>query len=172
MTQAIELKVVGRDSTICSLPATDIKKIGGHMANLRFPNINSTILSARLTKDVELKYLPNGTPLAKLSLAFNRNYQKNGEWKQETGYINATVWNKKGEACAEYLSKGSPVLVEGYLRTNSFTDKNKNPRQIMELVATKISFLEKKEENDNVESEHNNEKQAPVAEISDTDVPF
>jgi len=137
---------------------------------LRFPNVNSMILSARLTKDVELKYLQSGTPVAKLSVAFNRNYQKNGEWQQETGYMNVTVWNKRAEQCAENLSKGCPVLIEGYIRTNQFTDKKGNDRQITELVATKISFLEKTDVNNNMEDKHETKK--PVAEVTDNDVPF
>ena len=56
---------------------------------LRFPNINSMVISGRLTRDVDLRYTPTGTPVAKLSLAFDRNYQKGGEWLQETSYLDA-----------------------------------------------------------------------------------
>jgi len=148
---------------------------------LRFPNINSMIISGRLTRDVELRYLPNGTPVAKLSLAFNRNYQKNGEWQQETGYIDVVVWSKRGEQCAEYLHKGSPVLVEGYLKTHSYVDKNEQNRKVTEIVSTKVSFLEKEsyDSNSNEEfqpsdnSSNKSTKQSqPVAEVTDDDVPF
>jgi len=146
---------------------------------LRFPNINSIVMSGRLTRDVELRYLQNGTPLAKLSLAFNRNYQKNGEWQQETGYIDISVWSKRGEQCAEYLHKGSPVIVEGYLRTHSYVDKNEQTRKVTEIVATKVSFLEKESYNANPNEEYQSSesgnKPAPVkpdAEVTDDDVPF
>jgi len=139
------------------------------------------IISGRLTRDVELRYLPNGTPVAKLSLAFNRNYQKNGEWQQETGYIDVVVWSKRGEQCAEYLHKGSPVLVEGYLKTHSYVDKNEQNRKVTEIVSTKVSFLEKEsyDSNSNEEfqpsdnSSNKSTKQSqPVAEVTDDDVPF
>jgi len=146
---------------------------------LRFPNINSITISGRLTRDVELRYLQNGTPVAKLSIAFNRNYQKNGEWQQETGYIDIVVWSKRGEQCAEYLHKGSPVLVEGYLRTNSYVDKNEQNRKVTEIVSSKVSFLEKEsyntDSNDEFQPSDNlNKKKVsqPVAEVTDDDVPF
>jgi len=137
------------------------------------------IISGRLTRDVELRYLQNGTPVAKLSLAFNRNYQKNGEWQQETGYIDVVVWSKRGEQCAEYLHKGSPVLVEGYLKTHSYVDKNEQNRKVTEIVSSKVSFLEKEsyDSNSNEEfqpSDNSGKKNTsqPVAEVTDDDVPF
>jgi len=115
------------------------------MSELRLPKINSVVLSGRLTRDVELRFLKNdeGTPVAKLSLAFDRSYQKDGEWEKETSYIDIVVWNKRGERCAEHLHKGSPVLIEGYLKTRSYQDKDNNSRKITEIVAYKVNFLEK-----------------------------
>ncbi len=142
-------------------------------SELRFPKINTIIISGRLTRDVDLRYLPNGTPVAKLPIAFDRSYQKDGEWQQETSYIDIVVWSKRGEQCAEYLHKGSPVLLEGYLRTRSYVDNNNQNRKITEIVAQKISFLEKsdisKEKN---EEPSNTEAKAPAANVTDDDVPF
>jgi single-strand DNA-binding protein len=61
------------------------------MSELRFPKINMIVLSGRLTRDVDLRYIPSGTAVAKLSLAFDRSYQKNGEWQQETSYLDVVV---------------------------------------------------------------------------------
>jgi single-strand DNA-binding protein len=145
------------------------------MSELRFPKINTVILSGRLTRDVELRYLPNGTPVAKLSLAFDRSYQKDGEWQQDTSYIDVTVWSKRGEQCAEYLHKGSPVLVEGYLRTHSYVDSNNQNRKSTEIVAYKVSFLEKSgtaaEDFKNFDNQPTNTVEAD-ATITDDDVPF
>lgn len=140
------------------------------MSELRLPHINYIVISGRLTRDVELKFTPSGTPVAKLSLAFDRSYQKNGEWEKETSYLDAVVWDKRGEQCAEYLRKGSPVLVEGYIKTRTYQDKNNNNRKITEIVANKVSFLEKTVEDkpeDKPEdvSQHNQE-------ITDDNVPF
>ncbi|MCF7858263.1 MAG: single-stranded DNA-binding protein [Candidatus Cloacimonetes bacterium] len=143
---------------------------------LRFPNINTIVISGRLTRDVELRYLQNGTPIAKLSIAFNRNYQKNGEWHQETSFIDVVVWSKRGEQCAEYLHKGSPVIIEGYLRTHSYVDKNDQNRKVTEVIAGKVSFLEKDgyNTNDDYSKSDNtdNSKDKPDAEVTDDDVPF
>ena len=110
---------------------------------LRLPRVNSIVISGRLTKDIELKYTTNETPVAKLSLAFDRSYQKDGEWQQETSYIDIVVWSKRAEQCAEFLHKGSPILVEGYLKTRTYVDKDNQNRKITEIVGSRISFLEK-----------------------------
>ena len=145
------------------------------MSELRLPRINYVVLSGRLTRDVELRFTPNGTPVDRLSLAFDRNYQKEGEWQQETSYLDVVVWNKRGEQCAEYLQKGSPVLVEGYLNTRSYQDRDSNSRKVTEIIANKINFLEKKPfGNDDFggqpDDKHDDDKFAP--EITDDDVPF
>ena len=146
------------------------------MSELRFPKINSVIISGRLTRDVDLRYIPNGTAVAKLSLAFDRSYQKNGEWQQETSYIDVVVWSKRGEQCAESLHKGSPVLVEGHLRTRSYVDSNNQNRKITEVVANKISFLEKTGFADDQEPESAGKTGFPTEDhadnITDDDVPF
>ena len=142
-------------------------------SELRFPKINTIIISGRLTRDVDLRYLPNGTPVAKLPIAFDRSYQKDGEWQQETSYIDIVVWSKRGEQCAEYLHKGSPVLLEGYLRTRSYVDNNNQNRKITEIVAQKISFLEKSDiSTEKNEEPSNTEAKAPAANVTDDDVPF
>ena len=142
-------------------------------SELRFPKINTVIISGRLTREVDLRYLPNGTPVAKLPIAFDRSYQKDGEWQQETSYIDIVVWSKRGEQCAEYLHKGSPVLIEGYLKTRSYVDNNNQNRKITEITAQKISFLEKSDFNtEKIEEPLNTETKAPEANVTDDDVPF
>lgn len=146
------------------------------MSELRFPKINSVIISGRLTRDVDLRYIPNGTAVAKLSLAFDRSYQKNGEWQQETSYLDVIVWSKRGEQCAENLHKGSPVVVEGYIRTRSYVDSNNQNRKATEIVANKISFLEKTgfgpDQDFEPTGKTNFQKEDSEANITDDDVPF
>ena len=145
------------------------------MSELRLPRVNYVILSGRLTRDVELRFTPSGTPVAKLSLAFDRSYQKDGEWQQETSYLDVIVWNKRGEQCAESLQKGSPVLVEGYLKTRSYQDKDGNNRKVTEIVAVKVNFLEKRSYNTEefpAEPEASGTKEKFTSDITDDDVPF
>jgi len=110
---------------------------------LRFPNVNSTILSGRLTRDPELKHLQNGTAVMNIDLAFNRNFKKNDEWEKVTSYIQVVVWAEKAESAAKYLSKGSPVLVEGSLEMETYQNKDNQTIYKMKLVAFKINNLER-----------------------------
>jgi single-strand DNA-binding protein len=147
------------------------------MTELRFPRINTIILSGRLTRDVELRYTPSGTPVAKLSIAFDRAYKDQaGEWQQETSYIDVTVWSKRAEQCAQELHKGSPILVEGYLKTRMYVDKDNNNRKITEIIAQKVSFLEKaaSEDSDYGDSYKKGEvhDEEFTSTTTDDDVPF
>ncbi|MBN1327738.1 MAG: single-stranded DNA-binding protein [Candidatus Cloacimonetes bacterium] len=141
------------------------------VAELRLPRINNVIISGRLTRDVEIRYTPNGTPVARLSLAFDRNYQKDGEWQQETSYIDVVVWSKKGEQCAESLHKGSPVIIEGYLKTRTYQDKDNQNRKVTEIIASKVNFLEKGAYPAN-QNESDDNHSEPISSVTDDDVPF
>jgi len=143
---------------------------------LRLPRINTVIISGRLTRDVDLRYTPNGTPVAKLSLAFDRNYQKDGEWIQETSYIDVVVWNKRGEQSAEFLHKGSPVLIEGRLQTRTYENKEGKNIKITEVIANRTHFLERADRVPETD-EFEEKKSAAAAEkpevsVTDDDVPF
>ena len=94
------------------------------MSDLRMPDLNKVFLAGRLTRDPELKYLPQGTAVCKLGLAVSRFYKgKDGEKKEDTLFIDVTVWEKTAEYCGERLRKGRPVLVDGRLKSNDWEDK-------------------------------------------------
>ena len=144
---------------------------------LRLPRINSVVLSGRLTRDVELRYTPNGTPTAKLPIAFSRAYQKDGEWQEETSFIDVVVWSRRAEQCAEYLHKGSPVVVEGYIKTRTYQDKDNQNRKITEIVSNRVHFLERtetktEESSSKTEPEISETKENLSANVTDNDVPF
>ncbi len=115
------------------------------MANmLRFPRINTMMLSGRLTRDVDLRYTPKGMPVANISLAFDRSYKDDqGQFQTVASFIDVIAWSKTAEIAAEQLKKGSPVLVEGYLQTRNYTDNNNVNRKVVEIVANKIHPLER-----------------------------
>jgi single stranded DNA-binding protein len=82
--------------------------IGGN----RMADFNKVILVGRLTRDPELRYTPKGTPVCDMSIAVNKEYTKDdGKEEKETCFIDVTQWGKAGEACAEWLQKGSTVLI-------------------------------------------------------------
>ncbi len=114
------------------------------MSDLRMPDLNQVLLCGRLTRDPELRYLPSGTALCKLGLAVSRRYRsKEGERKEETLFINVTVWEKQAEFCGENLRKGRPVLVEGQLQSDEWEDKQTGQRRSsIQVRARRIQQLD------------------------------
>jgi len=94
------------------------------MSDFKMPDINKVTLAGRLTRDPELRYTPQGTALCKLGLAVSRTYKgRDGEKKEETLFVDVTVWEKTAEYCGQRLKQGRPILVEGKLRSDSWEDK-------------------------------------------------
>ncbi len=88
-------------------------------------NLNKVMLIGNLTRDIELKYTPKGLAIAELGLAINRKYKHpdTGELKEETTFVDVTLWGRQAEIAKEYLSKGKPVYIEGRLQLDSWDDK-------------------------------------------------
>lgn len=98
------------------------------------------IIRGRLTRDPETRFLPSGVAVISFSIAVNRRYKSNNEVKEEVSFFDISVFGKTGENCAEYLSKGRSVLVEGRLRQRSWeTDGVK--RSKIEVVADNVQDL-------------------------------
>ena len=91
---------------------------------------NRVILVGNLTRDVELKYTKSGTAVTEVGLAVNdRRKNPSGEWVEETTFVDVTLWARTAEVASEYLSKGSPILIEGRLRLDSWeTDGQKRSK--------------------------------------------
>ena len=107
-------------------------------------SLNRVILIGNLTRDPELRYTPNGSPVANLGIAVNRNYtNKQGEKISDVDYFNIVAWAKLAELCAEYVRKGSPVAIEGRLTSRSWENKEGQKRTTVEVVAENIQFLGK-----------------------------
>ncbi|MEW6719286.1 MAG: single-stranded DNA-binding protein [Thermodesulfobacteriota bacterium] len=103
---------------------------------------NRVILAGNLVRDPETRFLPSGTAVTGFSVAVNSRYKSKAtnEVKEEVSFFDIVVFGKMGENCAEYLSKGRPVLVEGRLRQRSWeTDGQK--RSKIEVVADNVQFL-------------------------------
>jgi single-strand DNA-binding protein len=86
------------------------------------PSINKSIFIGNLGRDPEMRYTPNGQPVTEFSLAVNENYQKDGEWQQETTWVNCVAWGQTGERIAENLRKGHLVYVEARYKDDSWKD--------------------------------------------------
>jgi single-strand DNA-binding protein len=105
-------------------------------------NINRVVLVGNLTKDPELRHTPSGTPVCKLRLAVNtRQKDAQGNWGDKPNYFDVTVWGNQGESCAQFLSKGRPVGVDGRLDWREWEAQDGTKRQAVEIIADSVQFL-------------------------------
>jgi single-strand DNA-binding protein len=105
-------------------------------------NINRVVLVGNLTKDPELRHTPSGTAVCKLRLAVNtRQKDAQGNWGDKPNYFDVTVWGNQGESCAQYLSKGRPVGVDGRLDWREWEAQDGTKRQAVEIIADSVQFL-------------------------------
>ena len=105
------------------------------------PSFNRVILLGNLTRDVQLRYLPNETAVTDIGLAVNdQRKDSRGEWVQETVFVDVTVWGRTAEVAAQYLSKGSPVLIEGRLKFEKWEQDGKT-RSKLKVVCDKLQLL-------------------------------
>lgn len=106
-------------------------------------NLNKVFLMGNLTKDPELRYIPQGTAVVNLRLAVNRRFRDktNQEFKEETCFVTVVVWDKQAETCNQYLHKGSPVFVEGRMQSRSWEDNSGQRRNVVEVRAERVQFL-------------------------------
>jgi single-strand DNA-binding protein len=105
-------------------------------------NINVVVITGNLTRDPELRSTPGGTSVCKLRVAVNsRRKDQSGNWVDKPNYFDVTVWGAQGENCANYLSKGRPVAVEGRLDWREWEDKEGGKRQSVEVIANSVQFL-------------------------------
>jgi single-strand DNA-binding protein len=102
---------------------------------------NRVILIGNITRDIEVKYLPSGTAVAEIGLAVNdRRKNPNGEWVDETTFVDVTLWGRTAEIAGEYLGKGSPVFIEGRLKLDQWeTDGQK--RSKLRVVCDRMQML-------------------------------
>ena len=105
-------------------------------------SLNKVFLIGNLTRDPELRYVPSGTAVATFTVAVNRVYTSQaGEKKEEVSFIRVVVWGRRAEVCGEYLSKGSPVFVEGRLQSRSWESQDGQKRNTIEVIADNVQFL-------------------------------
>ncbi len=105
-------------------------------------SLNKVFLIGNLTRDPELRYVPSGSAVATFTVAVNRVYKTQaGEKKEQTSFIRVVVWGRRAEVCGEYLSKGSPVFVEGRLQSRDWEAQDGQKRNTIEVIADNIQFL-------------------------------
>ena len=111
------------------------------MSNL---NLNKVILGGRLTSEPELKQTQSGIPVCSFSVAVNR--RGSGEGEQKTDFINCVAWRQTAEFLTRYFRKGSSVCIIGAIQTRSYTDKDGIKRNVTEVIAEEVNFVDSKGE--------------------------
>ncbi|MFM7840519.1 MAG: single-stranded DNA-binding protein [Nitrospira sp.] len=109
-------------------------------------SFNKVILIGNLTKNPELRYTPNGTPVASFGLAVNRKYRQAEEMKEEVCFVDIVVFGKTAEHCGQYLSKGNGVIVDGRLQQRRWETEDGQKRSKHEVVAQTVTFLPKRQD--------------------------
>ena len=105
-------------------------------------SVNRVVLVGNLTRDPELRHTPSGTAVCSLRLAVNtRRKDDSGQWTDKPNYFDITVWGQQGENCAQYLSKGRPVAIDGRLEWREWDAQDGTKRQAVEIIADSVQFL-------------------------------
>jgi len=148
-------------------------------------SLNKVLLIGRLGKDPEIRYTPDGAPVANFSLATSEFWtDKSGTRQERTEWHNIVAWNKLADLSKRYLAKGRQVFVEGRIRTREWDDKDGNKRRTTEIVASQMVLLGSRPEGMDanaavsrrgaMDTEAGSSAPAALAdiEITDNDIPF
>lgn len=153
-------------------------------------SLNRVILIGNLTRDPELRFTPNGTPVANFGLAVNRKWtNKQGEKVEGVDYINIVVWGRLAELCGDYISKGSPVAIDGRLQSRTWEAEDGGKRNAIEVVAENVQFLGRKQTefpssqtgineaqrlvgSEDIENDNGIGTAGPAASVLEEDIPF
>jgi len=112
---------------------------------IRLLEQNMVLISGNLGQDPDFRMTPKGTAVCHFRVATTRRYKDNatGEWKDDTAWVPVDVWGDAAERLRDKLKKGSPVHVEGRLKSREYEDKTGNKRFVLEVVARRVQFLAK-----------------------------
>lgn len=142
-------------------------------------SLNRVQLIGNLGREVEIRYTPQGTPVAKVSLATNERFKdRSGNWQDRTEWHNLVMWARLAEIAGEYLKKGSKIFVEGRLQSRSWEDKeHKGVRHYMtEIIVSNLIMLDSlssKSLRDPGDGQADSANQTGLAgPITDEDIPF
>ena len=145
-------------------------------------SFNKVMLLGNLTRDPEVKYTPKGSAVADIGLAVNRTYTTDGgEKREETTFVDVTMWGRQAEIAGEYLKKGRPLFVEGRLQLDTWDDKQTGQkRSKLRVVCENFQMLGSRDGGEGGgsggggrSSGSKSAKSAPAAEAAeDDDIPF
>ncbi len=98
------------------------------------------VLLGNLTRDPELRYIPSGTAVADIGLAVNDRVKRDDQWVEEATFVDVTLWGRTAEIANEYLNKGSPVLIEGRLKLDTW-EKDGQKRSKLKVIGERMQMV-------------------------------
>ncbi len=105
-------------------------------------SFNRVILMGNLTRDPEIRYIPSGMAVCDVGMAVNdRRKNASGEWVDETTFVEVTLWGRTAEVASEYLSKGSPLFVEGRLKYDAWESADGQKKSKLRVVCERMQML-------------------------------
>ncbi len=105
-------------------------------------SMNKVFLLGNMTRDPELRYTPGGAAVCEFGIAVNRKFTVNNQEREDTCFVDIVVWGKQAETTSRFLSKGSPVLIEGRLQFDQWEDKESGSRRSrLRVVAERVQFM-------------------------------
>lgn len=149
---------------------------------------NRVIMLGNLTRDIELRYTPNGTAIAKCGIATNRKFKsQTGEQKEEVCFVDITIFGRAAEIANQYLRKGRKVLIEGRLVYEQWTDQSGNKRSRHSVAVESLKMVDNKNDNGQnsntggtnqryaqqaSSSQQPQQQEIPEIDINDDEIPF
>ncbi len=126
---------------------------------------NKVILMGNLTRDPEMKYVPSGTAVTNFGLAMNERYtdRQTGEQKESPCFVEITAWGRQAEVANEYLSKGSPVFLEGSLKFDSWETDDGTKRNRLSVTAFRIQLIGGRRDGDEMGGGYTNAQPAAAS---------
>ena len=140
-------------------------------------SLNKVMLIGNVGQDPELRYTPDGNPVANFSIAVNRRRRIGEEYKDETEWFNIVCFSRTAENVNQYLTKGQKVYVEGRFQSSEYVGQDGNQRKSFEVIANEVTFLSTRSEveTSNQNTPQNTEKtetNSTDTEDEDKDLPW
>ena len=145
-------------------------------------SFNKVILLGNLTRDLEIRHTSGGTAVADIGLAVNdRRKDASGQWVDEKTFVEVTLWGRTAEVADEYLSKGSPVLIEGRLKLDTWQGQDGQKRSKLKVVGERLQMLGNRNGGDSRSSRPAQrdeytaplpEDDPPIGSLAEGDIPF
>ena len=135
------------------------------------------MLIGNVGQDPELRYTPDGNPVANFSIAVNRRRRVGEDYKDETEWFNIVCFSRTAENVNQYLTKGQKVYVEGRFQSSEYVGQDGNQRKSFEVIANEVTFLSTKSEvegtnNNAIQNNENIQSKSADSEDEDKDLPW